>query len=186
MHATYPQVTLEIEVDTTPHLREALLSQTLDVTFLLGPLAEPRTQSVPLSVYPMGWIARADLPIAQPADAAGLRAWPIITYPRNTRPYVNVREVLSQPGEAMPRIYANASLSTIVRMALEGIGIPAVPPVLVRDQIEAGSLRCIAGAPSLNPLTFTATWLVGSDDHAARAIVALAKETAGGEPFAAG
>jgi DNA-binding transcriptional LysR family regulator len=186
LHASYPHVTLEIEVDTTAHLREALLDQSLDVAFLLGPLAEPRIRNVPLSVYPMAWIARPGLALPPPPLAAeALRAWPIITYSRGTRPYMNVREALSAPGEAPPRIHANASLSTIVRMTLDGIGIAAVPPVLMAKEIAAGLLAILATRVALNDLTFTACWLASPDDHGARAIVRLARDTAAAAPYAA-
>jgi DNA-binding transcriptional LysR family regulator len=38
LHAVYPSITLEIEVDTTPNLRAGLIAHQLDVAFLLGPV----------------------------------------------------------------------------------------------------------------------------------------------------
>ncbi|KAA2235534.1 LysR family transcriptional regulator [Salinarimonas soli] len=188
LHGLHPNVTLEIDVDTTPNLREGLLTQSLDVALLLGPLAEPRTKSLSLSTYPLSVVARADSALARGARPVGveaLRAQPVITYPRNTRPYADLRDLLSVPGEPAPRIYANASLSTIVRMALDGIGVAVIPAVLVEREVEAGDLVVVPCALPLAPLTFTATWLVDAHDHSALAVIAVARAVAREQPFAA-
>ncbi|MDX2104055.1 MAG: LysR family transcriptional regulator [Alphaproteobacteria bacterium] len=186
-HSTHPQVTLEIEVDTTPNLRAGLLEHRLDLAFLLGPLSDPRTVSQPLSSYPMAWVARPNLlPAGSTLDQTTLGSWPIITYPRNTRPYMAIRERLALAGEAPPRIYANASLSTIVRMALDGIGIAAIPPVLVAADLDAGRLVVLPSPITLPPMTFTATWTLTPDRHVAEAIATLAAGVAATAPFAAG
>jgi DNA-binding transcriptional LysR family regulator len=189
LHATHPFVTLEIDVDTTPSLREGLLAQTLDAAFLLGPLSEPRTKSAPLSTYPLNVVARSDSPLARaprPVTIADLRAQPVVTYPRNTRPYMNVRDMLSIPGEPAPRIYANASLSTIVRMALDGIGVAVIPAVLVEKEIAAGELQVVEAVPTFAPLSFTATWLAEAHDHTVHAVLKAARDVASQQPYAAG
>jgi DNA-binding transcriptional LysR family regulator len=188
LHGLHPHVTLEIDVDTTPSLREGLLAQTLDVAFLLGPLAEPRTKSLGLSTYPLSVVARADSGLARrpaPVGVEDLRAQPVITYPRNTRPYMNLRDALAVPGEPAPRLYANASLSTIVRMALDGIGVAVIPAVLVEREIAAGELVVVESTLDLAPLTFTATWLAEAHDHTAQAVIATARTVAREQPFAA-
>src|SRR3546814_6994632 len=92
MHAVYPALTLEIEVDTSPLLRERLVSHQLDIAFLLGPVSEPRMKNVALSSYPLAWVASPDLDLGpDPVPLGVLARWPIITYPRNTRPYITVR-----------------------------------------------------------------------------------------------
>lgn len=188
LHGLHPHVTLEIDVDTSPSLREGLLAQTLDAAFLLGPLAEPRTKSLPLSTYPLSVVTRSDSELARcpaPVGLAELRARPVITYPRNTRPYMNVRDALAVPGEPAPRIYANASLSTIVRMALDGIGAAVIPAVLVEREIAAGDLVVVETQARFQPLTFTATWLAEAHDPTVRAVIATARAVAGEQPFAA-
>ena len=46
LHAVYPSITLEIEVDTTPNLRAALVAHQLDVAFLLGPVSEAASRTI--------------------------------------------------------------------------------------------------------------------------------------------
>ena len=60
----------------------------------------------------------------------GLAQWPIITFSRNTQPYIVVRELFARAG-LHPTIHASASLATVVRMALDGIGIAVIPPAIL-------------------------------------------------------
>jgi len=64
IHTNYPSITLEIQIDTSPNLRKALLTGDLDIAFLLSPISEPRIASAALCSYPVTWLAspRLELP----------------------------------------------------------------------------------------------------------------------------
>lgn len=73
LHAVYPSITLEIEVDTTPKLRAGLIAHRLDVAFLLGPVSEARVRNLPLSAYPVkpdSYIAAAVAELAREIASA--------------------------------------------------------------------------------------------------------------------
>lgn len=174
VETAYPGIALSVDVDTTPRLREGLLAQTLDVAFLLGPYAEPWTATAPLSSYGQAWIARPDLPVRQPVSVAALREWPILTYARNTPVYLSIERLLTVAGEPGPRLYGNSSLSTIARLALDGIGVAAVPPILVRRELDEGRLAILDATVALEPLVFLAAWSVAPANHLVRAVVEIA------------
>ncbi len=177
LHAHHPELTLEIDVDTTPLLRERLASHQLDIAFLLGPVVEPRLVNVPLSTYPMAWVADPGLDLgSEPVPFDVLASWPIITYPRTTLPYRHVRELLTRAGIAAPRIYGNSSLSTIVRMTLDRIGISAIPPVVIVRELAEGRLRLLQAERDIPPLDFYAAFPVKPDSHMAEAIAGIARE----------
>jgi len=179
VHAEYPELTLEIEVDTSPQMRDRLLAHQLDIAFLLGPVSEPRVRNVPLSSYPMAWVANPRLDLgSEPVPLATLARWPIITYPRNTRPYALVREMMAGEGLHDLRIYGNASLSTIVRMTLDGIGVSAMPPVVIARELAEKRLRIVRAERQLPELDFNASYPVKPDSHMAERVVAIAQELA--------
>ena len=60
---TYPNLTLEIEVDITSNLRTRLLAQEIELAFLLGPLTAPTVSNRVLCDYP-GRLSRQ--PVARP------------------------------------------------------------------------------------------------------------------------
>jgi DNA-binding transcriptional LysR family regulator len=179
LHAVYPSITLEIEVDTTPNLRAGLVAHQLDVAFLLGPVSESRIKNLPLCSYPLAWVAspKLDLP-PEPVPLASLARWPIITYPRNTRPYADLQELFARGDIPAPRLYGNASLSTIVRMTLDGIGVSAIPPVVIGRELAEKKLRLVRAERALPDLTFVAAYPVKPDSYIAAAVAELAKEIA--------
>lgn len=179
MHSVYPALTLEIEVDTTPQLRDRLMAHQLDVAFLLGPVSEPRMKNVPLSSYPMAWIADPRLDLGpEPVPLATLARWPIITYPRNTRPHMLVREMMARLGLPNLRMYGNASLSTIVRMTLDRIGVSAMPPVVIERELAENLLRRVRAEEELPDLDFNATYPAKPDSYMAEKVVEIARELA--------
>jgi DNA-binding transcriptional LysR family regulator len=99
VHLAFPDLVLELEVDTTPVLRSHLLSRQIDLAFLLGPLGDPGMENLPLCRYPLAWVASPRLGLGDaPLSLQQLAEWPIITYPTGTKPYEAVRAMLLQHG----------------------------------------------------------------------------------------
>jgi DNA-binding transcriptional LysR family regulator len=158
VHQTYPNVTLEIEVDISSNLRDALVDNRLDVCFLLGPVSEPSMTNYDLSRYPLAFIANTTMNLGpEPIGLATLVQTPIITYQKTTRPYILLRKSLMRPDLPPPRIYSNSSLSTIVRMTLDGIGVSVIPPAVIAPELRRGELRIMRTEIDLPDLVYTAT-----------------------------
>ncbi len=182
VHATYPNVTLDIEVDVSPNLRNALIEGQIDLAFLLGPVSDPRMVNLDLCRYPLAFVAGAKLDLGpEPISLTQLTAQPIITYPKTTRPYIMLRQVLAGAGRAMPRIYSNSSLSTIVRMTLDGIGVSVIPPTVIAKELERGELRVLATDIQLPDLVFTATHAHAPGGVLVEQIAQMAEAIAAGE-----
>ncbi|WP_459614181.1 LysR family transcriptional regulator [Bordetella sp. 2513F-2] len=182
VHAAYPALVLQIEVDTTHVLRNQLLARQIDLAFLMGPMEEARIANLPLCSYPLAWVASPRLDLGpEPLTLERIGAWPVITYPSSSSPYKVVQQMLAQAGVAAPRMYGSASLSMVVRMALDCIGVAVIAPVFLDKELASGTLRLLAvQADPLPELSFTATWVEGPDSHAARVIAQLAQRVAAG------
>ena len=179
VHEVHPSVTLDISVDISLNLREALVKGEVDVALLLGAVAAPRVRTLPLCEYPLAWIAAPGLPLGPDAPTlAQLARWPIVTYSRATTPYLELAELLNQPGLPPARIFANSSLSSIVRMVLDGIGIGVIAPAAITRELASGALRRLDGAPPLAPLVFVASHAEMPGSGLAAAVSRLAQEVA--------
>jgi DNA-binding transcriptional LysR family regulator len=177
---TFPDLVLEIEVETTPILRSHLLNRQIDLAFLMGPLGEPNVENLPLCRYPLAWVASPHLDLGpEPIPLEHIARWPVITYPSSSKPYQVVREMLVQHGVKTPRMYGSASLSMVVRMAMDGVGVSVIAPGFLDKELAEGRLRIIEveSAP-LPELSFTASWINGSDSYAASEIARLAAHIA--------
>ena len=184
VHLSFPDLVLELEVETTTLLRAHLLARQVDLAFLMGPVTEPAMENLPLCRYPLAWVASPRLDLGEePLSLQRLAQWPIITYPSSSKPYQAVRSMLLEHGVREPRMYGSASLSMAVRMTLDGIGTSVIAPVFLHRDLAEGRLRLLnVSAPTLPDLDFTATWRHGTDSHLAATIARLAVQIAAGEP----
>ncbi len=182
VNATYPRIVLDIVVDVSPNLRDALVAHGLDLALLLGPISQPNLINYDLCQYPLAFVVRSDVDLGpEPVPLERLIETPIITFPKTTRPYLTLRELLTRADLPPPRIFSSSSLSTIVRMTEDGIGISAIPPVVIRRELETGALRIIETEVKLPGLNFTAALQNSADgfiaDPVARLAISIAEES---------
>ena len=85
-----------------------------------------------------------------------------MTFSRNTHPYIVVREMFARAGLAVT-IHASASLATVVRMALDGIGIAVIPPAILDNVAAVGKLRPVKTTAKLPSLNFVVSWPASPD-----------------------
>jgi DNA-binding transcriptional LysR family regulator len=174
VNAAYPNLELEIEVDNSANLHERLAAKDLHAAFLLAPASNPHVHSRPLCTFALDFVAAAKLKLPQKRIAlSDIAKWPIVTFARNTQPYVALRELFSREG-LRPTIHASASLATVVRMALDGIGIAVMPPAILKGVAPAGKLRRLKTGVQLPPLNFVVAWPASPPSPAAQKVVEIA------------
>jgi DNA-binding transcriptional LysR family regulator len=182
----FPLLALEIEVDISPNLRERLRVQELDLAFLIGPLTAPNAQSLPLATYPLAFISSPRIAWPRrPATVAEIARYPIVTFSRNTQPYAAVAALFNSPHRPQARLHASASLSTVVRMTVEDLGVAVIPPVIVANELHRKELRIVRCEADLPDLVFDANWIESSGSRTAAAVAQIAAEAArehGGRP----
>ncbi|MGQ0683017.1 LysR family transcriptional regulator [Bradyrhizobium sp.] len=175
----YPNLSLEIEVDITTNLTARLLAQEIELGLVVGPLSAAGVQSLVLRDYDIGFLASPALGLGKAAlTRRDLARYPMITFPRKTRPYEAVRGVFDRPDLPPIRLHASASLATVIHMAIEGLGIAVIPAAIVADELADGRLQLLDTDVKLPPLTFTASWLSSPDTVAIERVAQLARQIA--------
>ena len=177
----HPKLSLEIDVDISPNLRDRLVAQEIDLAFLLGPLSNPSIQNRPLCRFPIVFLAslKLDLPDG-PLPIEALARHPILTFARGTQPYIAMRELFRRADLPGLRLHASAALSPVVRMAVDGLGIAAVPAEIASEELAAGKVRIVETEIAIPDLVFTASWPNSPDGLAAASVGAIAVEVAKG------
>jgi DNA-binding transcriptional LysR family regulator len=160
LRVVYPLVTPDVQTDVSEKLRDSLRAGEVDLAFMLGPSAQIGAHELPLCTLDLVWVAAPSLDIGG-ADLtrADLADIPVLTYARNTQPYADLAAALADPGLPAPRIFANGSLATIVRMAQDGHGIAVIPRAVIRQELDAGTLRALRSDIRVPDLNFVACWL---------------------------
>jgi DNA-binding transcriptional LysR family regulator len=181
VNITYPNLSLEIEVDITPNLNARLQAQEIELAFVLGPLSGPTVRNRELCDYPVSFVASPSLGLGNgPLTLHDLAKFPIITFARKTQPYETVRAMFNRPDLPPIRLHASASLATVIHMAVEGLGIAAIPPAIVEHELADGRLHQLDTDPEMPPLMFSASWLASPDEAAVERVVELAGRIANG------
>jgi DNA-binding transcriptional LysR family regulator len=166
-------------VDISPNMQAALVANELDLAFLVGPITGPNLANRPLVEVPVAWIAAPGLvPDEEPLSLGALMRHPLVTYPRNTSPYVELRDLVLRANLLPSQIHTSASLATIVKMGLERLGICVIPPAVVRDELISGALRILPTEQALSDLTFTATHAKRPEGHFVIDAARIAEEVA--------
>src|SRR6266540_3041377 len=155
---TYPNLSLEIEVDITSNLRNRVLCD-----------------------YSVGFLASPSLGLGKERlTVHDLAKFPIITFPRKTPPYEIVRSLFNRPDLPPMRLHASASLATVIHMAIEGLGIAVIPTAIVETELAEGRLQLLSTNLQLPLLTFSASWLASPDTVAVERVAELAASLAQG------
>ncbi|HZP77285.1 MAG TPA: LysR family transcriptional regulator [Pseudolabrys sp.] len=180
VNTAYPNLELEIEVDISPNLRDRLIAKDINLAFLLGPISDPNVHTRPLCSFPLAFVAGKTIEFGKkPPTLAEIAERPIVTFSRNTQPYMIVRELFARAG-LRPTIHASASLATVVRMALDGIGVALIPPAILSNVVSDGRLRPLKSNVELPSLNFVVGWPATPDSFAAQKVAEIAAQVAQG------
>lgn len=179
LNREYPEITLEVVVDSTTNMTAGLADFSLDVALLMGPVNIGNAENLPLCQYPISWIKSTELDIgSENPSLATLAEFPIITFARITRPYWQLKEMFERENLHRAKIFANSSLSSIVRMTLDGIGIAAIPQHVVIGELASGKLEIISTPHEMPVMSFTASFIERPDMPLNRIVAQLAQKVA--------
>ena len=98
----------------------------------------------------------------------------MITFASDSRPYRALQSLLHQERLERIKLHCSGSVWTIVRLALDGIGVGAIPPRIVEQEIARGEL--ITLPCDLPWLDFAASWPQHIDKALADGVIDLAIE----------
>ncbi len=178
---TYPNLSIEVEVDITTNLSARLLAQEIELAFVLGPLSDPSVRNRVLRDYPVSFVTSPSLGLGDgPFSLRELAKFPIITFARKTQPYETVRSLFNRPDLPPIRLHASASLATVIHMAMEGLGIAVIPAAIVENELADGRLVELKTDCNIQPLTFCAAWLTSPEQIAVERVADLAAKIAQG------
>jgi len=178
-HETFPALDLEVSVDVSVNMRDAVVARDLDLAFLMGPISEYSVTNLPLCRYPLVWVASPRLTFeGAPVPFSALLSLPILTYAHNTRPYAEIADRARKESLSSTRIFGSTSLSAAKQMALQGIGVASLPDVLVADELESGALVKLAVDWAPSELLFTASHARAENDSLVSMVADIAHAVA--------
>ncbi|KRE03019.1 hypothetical protein ASE63_26090 [Bosea sp. Root381] len=157
LRQVFPNVDVELRVDLTINLREELVSRSLDLCLLNGPISNFNITNIDLGSVPYLWVASPKLPLAD-SDIATMASHTILTHARNTRHFVELSAHFRDGWEGPIRIVPSSSLAASLQMTIDGLGIAPMSRTLVGRHLEAGELVEVPYPWKPSALIFTASY----------------------------
>jgi DNA-binding transcriptional LysR family regulator len=173
MRDRFPQLSLEVTVDTTLQLARGLGAGDLHLVVAIEAVRGEHLASQALCSYAMGWVAHPRLVRGRKVYAPEeLAALPLITYPRRSPPERLIEAYFDGVDLSGARMSASNSMSTMIRLAADGLGLAAVPPICVLDEMRAGGLCAVRVAKPFPDLSFVASFRASPRNRAVDAVLA--------------
>lgn len=175
----FPKVSVEIVVNLTPDLQEGVRTGDLDMAFLLGPTLSFECIERSLCDFELSFLAAPTFRggIGQMSFKT-IMSHTILTYPKMTYPYKELRSKMKQQGIDEPLSITSYSLATLLQLAEQGLGIAVVPKLTAIDEILAGKLEILNTPIQLKSFHFTAIYTQGNYAALKEKLTDLAVSTA--------
>ena len=151
--AVYPRINIDLTVDISTDLREALLTRQLDLAFLMGPVSEFSVENVALPPFALHWYCAAG---SAPVD---LTTTPVISFSAKTRPYRELMTLLARHVSPSVRVFTSTSLSASLQIIAAGSAVGPFPRALAGKLIADGRITEFDPGLTISPLAFTASYL---------------------------
>ena len=160
----FPKVSVEIVVDLTPNLQEGVRTGDLDMAFLLGPTLAFECIEQSLCNFELSFLAAPSFKggLGQ-MSFKNLMSHTILTYPKNTYPYKELKAKMKEKGIDEPLSITSYSLATLLRLAEQGLGIAVVPTLTALKEITDGRLEILNTPIRLKTFHFTSIYIYGND-----------------------
>lgn len=138
----YPDILIDLIVDTTEILRDYIHSGILDIAFLLGPISENSIHSKPICNYQFAWVANKKFKLSGGyIELKEVAKTPVITYPRGSQPYKLMKDLFKPKEYPLIRINASGSLVTTIKMTVDGLGVSVLPPIAIQQELQNNLLQ---------------------------------------------
>lgn len=177
LYQRLPKLQIELSVDVSVNLRNALLAREIDLAFLLGPVSDYSVDNIALPPFALDWYAAGGQPL-DPNEAPRLFGKPVLTYAKNTRPFREMRTELAERIGAQVALFPSSSLSAAMRLVASGVGVSALPQSLAAPLVANGDLQRFDPGWVPEPLTFTASFIADPPRHVAEIAAKLAQSVA--------
>ncbi len=174
----FPRVSVEIVVNLTPDLQEGVRTGDLDMAFLLGPTLPFECIERSLCDFELSFLAAPTFRggIGQ-MSLKTIMSHTILTYPKITYPYKELKARMKEQGIDEPLSITSYSLTTLLRLAEQGLGIAVVPKLTAIEEIMQGRLEVLNTPIQLKSFHFTAVYTQGNYTALKEKLTDLAVQT---------
>lgn len=178
VRVVYPEVVLELNAAITPEISQDIQDGRVDLGLMNGPVDAPGLVNRQLCTFACEWVASPGLAVPEgPLGIEDMARFPILSFPTSSSRHGSVVGYFQRSGIENIRLHT-ASLATLIRLTIDGVGLAAIPTVTVEREIAAGELRVLPVRTEFPAISLYAMYLEMEDRPLPALIAQMAAECA--------
>ncbi|MFK8077680.1 MAG: LysR family transcriptional regulator [Granulosicoccus sp.] len=150
----FPKLQIELHVDVSHHLHDSLEAREIDLSIALSGTNGSAMSSLSLPPLPLLWYTCASDAVNNKVEAKNFFQKPVITYPRSTRPFREMRDGLWKHFGLGVKFIPSSSMSSALRLVAAGTAVAALPATLGKDEEKRGTVAQFDPEWHPNPMQF--------------------------------
>lgn len=156
----YPKVRVELQVDLSVHIEQALSEGKLDLAIHNAPQQSPIQGAERLADRPYVWVANDKLSkeLGEEPQLVEVFQHPVLMHAKHTQAARELQSMSLERGLPAEQIVHSSALSACLPMAVDGMGVALLPEALLTQQLESGSLQKLMCSWLPEPLAFFARY----------------------------
>jgi len=158
LRSAHPNLQLELTVEITPVLVEAVKRGNLDLVFAAQSISAPGIRTRLLPAMEMVFVGAKSMKRREPYPLAELVSHDMMTFQRGSQPHVALLEQLRGEGLEPPRLHTVSSIPAMVHLVESGFGIATLPFIAANSLMRQHDIAILACETALSPLPVQASY----------------------------
>lgn len=166
----FPNVEFEVVVDISDQLMEQINRHELDLVLMVAQPDSETLMSEHLCSYRQIWTASHEFIREHHLGKSEISLWQlarcsVLSFPRNTQPWRSLNRIFSIMGEDRPMLHTCSSVSHLMNLTEQGLGVSLLPEPLAESLEARGHVRCLAMTQDMPipELDFSCGWRIDDD-----------------------
>ncbi|WP_396588386.1 LysR family transcriptional regulator [Bermanella sp. R86510] len=179
----FPHMQFEVVVDISDHLIKQLENHQLDMVLIVSQSNNNVFMSEHLCSYPQVWVASNEVIQQQnwqnkTVGLEQLAQCSILSFPKHTQPWQDLDRMFSILAEKRPMLHTCSSVSHLMNLTEQGLGVALLPEPLAQLLIGQRSAQIINAHASVKPseLNFCCGWRFDDERVLPTLLAATARE----------
>jgi DNA-binding transcriptional LysR family regulator len=158
LRSVHRNLQLELTVEITPVLVEAVKRGTLDLVFAAQSISAPDIRTRPLPTMEMVFVGAKALKRRTPYTLAEIVSYEMMTFQRGSQPHLALLEQLRGEGLEPPRVHTISSIPAMVHLIESGFGIATLPVIAAQTLVRQHEIAILPCETALSPLPVQASY----------------------------
>lgn len=178
LRKTYPTLSLELSVETTPVLTEQVSRGTLDVVFAALPASGDGIRVEPMDSMAMVFFGHREIHKKRRYGGPDFSHMDVMTFQRGSQPHVALMDVFREAGVQPRMVHPMSSISAMVQLVQGGFGVATLPKRATRRISGFPDMKVLPSDLQLKPLPVHVSYRSDPANHLIETIVQSAIEYA--------